>query len=142
MTNDVLRRLALYDYLVAKGDTWTPQREIVSDMCEFYEPKQGEDGKSFHQSTARRLLTSDIKAINLDTEKEKVIITGSRGVKIATKEEGIQHLNRIYAANMRRLYYAKIIRTKMGLDGQYTDAENNHIEAFIEKNIGGQVNGL
>lgn len=139
MTNDILRREALYDYLVAKGDTWTPQREIVSDMAEWYEPKQGEDGKAFHQSSSRRLLTADIKAIGLDTEKRKVIVTGSRGVKIATKEEGIQHLNRIYAAHMRRLYYAKIIRTKIGLDGQFTDEENNHIEAFIESNAGGKA---
>ena len=141
MANEILRREALYNHLIGKGDVWTSMREIAQTLAAFYEPKQGEEGKSFHQSYARRTLTKDIKAINLDTEKEKVIVTGSKGVKIATRDECIQHIARTYAANMRRLSYAKIIRTKAGLDGQYTLDERKIIETFINNNFGGNNNG-
>ncbi len=137
MTNETLRRQALYDYLISRGDNWTSQREIVQTLSAFYEPKIGEEGRAFHQSTARRVLTSDINFINRDSNYQKVIISNSNGVKIATRDECIQQLSRLYSANMRRLCYAKILREKAGLDGQYTLDERKIIESFVERNFGG-----
>lgn len=138
MTNDTLRRDALFTYLTTKGDNWTSQREIVADLALWYEPKEGEEGKAFHQSHARRVLTKDIRSINLIPDFHQIIISGNKGVKLATQDEMVQHLNRVYAANMRRLYYSKILRQKAGLDGQYTVEEHNHIQAFINKHFGGE----
>ena len=127
------RQQVLYQYLIDKGDNWTVQFKICWDLQEWYGIALSHE--SFHDSQARHRLTSDIRAINDSTEAEKIILSGLRGVKIATKEEFERHIRKEISANIRRLLRAKRKLQKGNLDGQMkftTNEEQEMIKAFLE----------
>ena len=134
MTDNASRREELYRRLERNGNAWERQADILNEMADWYE-YAADRVKHSHESTARRLLTNDIKEINLSTDFEKIIISSGRGIKLATREEAIQRLNRLYAEGVRKMHYLKVLRKKAGLDQQYTADENKHIEAFIERSM-------
>ena len=65
------RQMALYDFLEAMGDQWTPQKDIANTLMWCY-PLYDEN--NFHDSQARKIMTADIRAINDSADVEKVIM--------------------------------------------------------------------
>ncbi len=127
------RQQVLYQYLIDKGDKWTLQFQICWDLQSWYGIAVNYD--LFHDSQARHRLTTDIRAINESTEAEKIILSGLRGCKIATKEEFERHIRKEISANIRRLLRAKRKLQKGNLDGQMkftTNEEQEMIKAFLE----------
>lgn len=95
------RQTALLGHLQVAEGHYLMQAEIVSALPELYpyDPQMG----GFHDSAARLMLTNDIRKINDSDDVEVIIISGSRGVKIATAEEFEQYISSQYAAVFRRL---------------------------------------
>ena len=122
------RQAALYCLLLSRGDKWTPLREIAQKMEGYYPdfPFRG-----FHNSTCRRWITKDIQAINDSPEYEKIILSGSRGVKIATEEEFDRFIAAEYKEIFRKLMRVRRIAKKGGADRQI-DIEGQIREAFVE----------
>lgn len=128
------RHFRLYDYLKSKGDQWTTQYEIVSDLKEFY----GEiDCENFHDSTTRHQLTKDIRVINEDDYLPKPILSGGRGVKIANEQEFDIYIGSNINAVIRRLNRLKKLARKGNNDNQYrlklSEYQKEVYEAFIDK---------
>lgn len=127
------RQQVLYQYLIDKGDKWTVQFQICWDLQSWYGIVLSHD--SFHDSSARMRLTADIRAINESSESEKIILSSSRGVKIANREEFERHIRKEISATIRRLLRAKRKLQKGNLDGQMkftTNEEQEMIQAFLE----------
>lgn len=122
------RQERLYKFLLEQGDVWTPEKEVCDKLFVEYPDVVA---SSFNNSAARRRLSRDIQEINESDEVEKIIITSSYGVKIATKEESEHYLTRQFASIMKELkrYYQKC--KKAGMDGQYK-YDQKIISAFLE----------
>ena len=88
-----IRRRELYSFLLSHADQWVPLEVIASRMRSLY-PAFRE--VNFHNSSARRHITADIQAINESHDFEKLVVHGSLGVKIATKEEAERYLHCAY----------------------------------------------
>ena len=89
----------------------------------------------FHDSAARHQLTKDIRAINQSEAIQKIIISNSKGVKIANREEFAQYISAEFAAIFRKLARTRQKARKAGLDGQMRIVlgnERDTIEAFAD----------
>jgi hypothetical protein len=89
----------------------------------------------FHDSTARHLLTKDIRSINDSATIQKIIISNRNGVKIASSKEFEQYINAEFAAIFRKLARTRQKAKKAGLDGQMRlvlGNERDTIEAFSD----------
>ena len=86
-----LRQKELYSLLEGVPEGTFIDQEALVNMSVLYPIY--EKG-SFHNSTARRLLSKDIQDINSDPAFPRIIVSssGRRGVKLATKEEAQQFL--------------------------------------------------
>ena len=125
------RQWALYNYLKERGDEWTYQEKAAADIPEYPYSMYA----IFHDSRARHMMTSDIRAINKSNVIQKVIITGAKGIKLASKDDFIAYLKRQYAALWRRKERIDKIARK-GLNDQQMRIvfghERDTIEAFID----------
>ena len=124
---DKARQEELYAFLLARGDRWTRMRDVPG-MCSNY--PLANPFRSFHNSRARRLLTRDIEAINLSGRYEKIIISGNRGIKLATQEEYRRFVLAEYKEVFSKLSRVRQIARKGSLD-QQTDLEGEIREAFL-----------
>jgi hypothetical protein len=128
------RQKALYDYLLSRGDEWTPQSEIArsDELYKYY--GNGEcclAPKEYHNTTERGYISEDIRAINVSTEYEKLVISSSKGVKIATEAEFDRYIKAQYSAAIRKL--ARIYRmAKKGNRNGQIDFGGHTVEAFLE----------
>jgi hypothetical protein len=77
------RQQELYNFLLRRGDRWT-RMEQVTDSIKLYPTFFS---SNYHNSQARRMLTHDIEAVNGSTRFRKVIISGNRGIKLASSQE-------------------------------------------------------
>ena len=80
-------QMLLYNYLLARGDTWTSQVQVARDL--FKEFGNGEaflDPKSYHNTTERLNLLYACREINSNPMFEKIIISNSKGIKLATEQ--------------------------------------------------------
>ena len=127
------REIALYEYLLNKGDVWTPQVELARDLYKHY--GNGEcclAPELFHDTTERHFISDDIASINESADFEKIIISCGKGVKIANETEHEKYLRNQYKAIFQKLKRVRIMEKKckahnqLGLDGTVVDA-------FIEK---------
>jgi hypothetical protein len=75
----------LYEFLKANTDRWVTQFEIHQALKECY--PSYESTENFHDTIARQYITSDIQKINESDIIQKIILSSSVGVKIATEEE-------------------------------------------------------
>ena len=129
------RQWALYNYLKERGDEWTYQREIALALYDYYDDGESDAIAKFHDSPVRHLMTNDIRAINKSNVIQKVIITGAKGIKLASKDDFIAYLKRQYAALWRRKERIDKIARK-GLNDQQMRIvfghERDTIEAFID----------
>lgn len=127
------RCMALYGYLLARGDQWVQMEDVAIALSYYPDPRTlSEDGPEFHDTNGRLLLTNDIRAINQSRSFSKIIISGKKGIKLATEKEAERYINNLYAAIFRRLKRARIIERKICLNGQ-TTMDGDYIKSFIEE---------
>lgn len=127
------RQWALYNLLKNNPDRRFTQIEIVYALKEFYDTSFYND--QFHDSAARHLLTKDIRAINSSDVIQKIIISNSKGVKIASAAEFEKYIGAEFAAIFRKLERTRQKARKAGLDGQMRivlGKERDTIEAFAD----------
>lgn len=126
------RQRALYKYLIKHSEEWVFQVKICTDLAEWYDLEF--PFMDFHNTKARHFLTADIRALNESDEVEVIILSGVKGVKIATKEEFEYYIKGEISAAIRRLKRAKQKIRKGHLDGQLkfeTTEDQAVIKAFI-----------
>lgn len=127
------RQWALYNLLKNNPDRYWTQIEIAYKLREFYDTSFYND--QFHDSPARHMLTKDIRTINKSDVIQKVIISNSKGVKIASREEFERYISAEFASIFRRLARTRQKAKKAGLDGQMRIVlgnERDTIEAFAD----------
>ena len=127
------RQRALYEYLLQKGDTYTSQAEIARDLFEYY--GNGEcclEPKDYHNTSERIDLLRCKQSINDSADFEKIIISNSKGMKIATEEEAERYLENQYKALFRKLRRLRTMERKCNLHNQIT-VDGHTIDAFLEK---------
>lgn len=128
------RQWALYTLLKNNPDRYMTQFEICWQLHKDY-PVEGLRHFEFHDSAARHLLTKDIRVINQSEAIQKIIISNSKGVKIASSAEFEQYINAEFAAIFRKLARTRQKAKKAGLDGQMRivlGQERDTIEAFAD----------
>lgn len=126
------RQFALYEYLKTKGDEWTTQAQISRDLPEFYPCG---DFSDYHNSNARLKITADIRTLNESGLIQKIILSGAKGVKIATEEEFDHYIGKQINAAVRRLNRFKNLAAKGNRDGQTRivfNSERDTIKAFLD----------
>lgn len=120
------RQEELYSFLQRRGDKWTSMEQVTDSIKLYPAFFTG----NYHNSRARRLLTHDIEAINGSNRYRKIIISGSRGIKLASSQEferfARSELSEIFK-NLRRV--RKII-SKGNHDQQQT-LEGEIVDAFM-----------
>ena len=133
MTSELnTRQWALYQYLKDRGDRWTYQLDIVLALNYYYNFTDKPD--KFHDSKARHLLTSDIREINNSAVIQKIIMSSSKGNKIANESEFNNYISREISSALARLNRAKRKAEKGSYDGQMRmvlNQERDTVEAFL-----------
>ena len=127
------RQWAVYNLLKNNPDRYLTQIEIAYALDGYYDTSFYND--QFHDSPARHMLTKDIRAINKSEVIQKIIISNSRGVKIASSAEFEQYINAEFASIFRKLARTRQKAKKAGLDGQMRivlGSERDTIEAFAD----------
>ena len=122
------RQEALYAYLLARRHQWTTMQDAVLGVGIYPEYDNPAD---FHDSTARRWMTRDIQEINESLDFEKIILSGSEGIKLADRAEYERFLASEYAEIFRKLKRVRKLAQKGGLDRQM-DLEGEIRQAFME----------
>ncbi len=128
------RQWALYNYLKEQGDQWTTQIDIAYALKHYYDVSF--ENSKFHDSKARLQITMDIRALNDSEVIQKIIMSGSKGVKIANESEFNTYIGREINAAVRRLMRAKRKAEKGNRDGQMRlvlGRERDTIEAFLKE---------
>ena len=127
------RQIALYDFLLDKGDEWTPQAEIARELYRNYGNAECcLEPKDYHNTTERQYITDDIRAINLDPHFEKIIISCGKGVKIANEEEFDRYIKGQYKSAIRKLARVYAM-AKKGKRHNQMDFGGHTVEAFLNK---------
>ena len=127
------RQWAVYNLLKNNPDRYLTQMQIVYALQEHFDMSFYND--QFHDSTARHTLTKDIRTINKSETIQKIIISNSKGVKIASSAEFAQYINAEFASIFRKLARTRQKAKKAGLDGQMRivlGSERDTIEAFAD----------
>ncbi len=127
------RQWALYNLLKNNPDKYFTQMELAYGLREFYDTSFYND--QFHDSPTRHLLTKDIRAINKSEVIQKIIISNSKGVKIANREEFEKYISAEFASIFRKLARTRQKAKKAGLDKQMRivlGSERDTIEAFAD----------
>lgn len=128
------RQWALYRFLKEQGDVWTTQIDIAYALKDYYDTSF--EKSKFHDSKARLQITMDIRALNDSEVIQKIIMSGSKGVKIANEREFNTYIGREINAAVRRLMRAKRKAEKGNRDGQMRivlGKERDTIEAFLKE---------
>ena len=118
------RQKQLYNIIKSKSKSrgWITQHEISLEWQKRYSKGSRNvrvcSPSVFHSSAARRTTTADIRQINRSEAIEEIIITSSKGVKLATKEEFEEYIRRETKTVFRRLKQLRNKIKKTGLDGQ------------------------
>ena len=124
---DLARQEELYKFLLSRGDKWTSM-EQTTDTIRLY---PAYFRTTYHNSSARRMLTKDIEAVNGSGKYPRIIISGSRGIKLATKKE----FDRFVASETKEIF-TKLKRLRRilskGSVDQMLDLQGKITEAFME----------
>ena len=127
-----IRQRALYDYLIENGDEWKSQADIARELSQYY--GNGEcffEPKEYHNSTERLLLLADLQELRVNPEFEKLVISSSKGVKIASEEEFDRYIKSQYNATIRKLARIYKMAKKGNRNGQI-DFGGHTVESFLE----------
>lgn len=120
------RQEELYSFLQRRGDKWTSM-EQVTDSIKLY---PAFFSTNYHNSRARRMLTHDIEAINGSIRYRKIIISGSRGIKLASSQEFERFARSELSEIFKKLRRVRKIISKGNHDQQQT-LEGEIVDAFI-----------
>ncbi len=123
---DMDRLRALMHFLYQRGDKWTPMAQ-VTDSISLY---PAFFNTNYHNSWARRLLTKDIEYINSTDVFDRIIISGSKGIKIASEDELTDFLKAETVEVFRKLKRLRKIAKKAARDQQIT-LEGKIKEVFL-----------
>ena len=123
---DKNRICALMLFLYERGDKWTPMAQ-VTDSVSLY---PAFFNTNYHNSWARRLLTRDIEYINETDVFDRIIISGSKGIKIAGEDELTDFLKAETVEVFRKLKRLRKIAKKAARDQQIT-LEGKIKEVFL-----------
>jgi hypothetical protein len=122
----------LYEFLLEQGDKYTSQAEIAREL--FREFGNGEcfiEPKDYHNTSERIDLLRCKQSINDSADFEKIIISNSKGMKIATEEEAERYLANQYNALFRKLKRIRTMERKCNLHNQM-DFDGHTVKAFLE----------
>ena len=125
--DDYIRQGELYNFLLAQGDKWTKMQDIPNRL---YLYPTFSTGKNFHNSSVRRLITRDIEEIN-SGDYEKIIISGTHGIKLATESEFRHFVVAEFCEIFVKLRRVRHIARKGGMD-QQLNLEGEIRKAFME----------
>lgn len=126
------KHIALYNYLIEKGDSWTSQVQVARDLyAQFGNGECCLAPEEFHDTTERILLTRVIREINLSPDFEKIIISSGKGIKIANEEEHHRYVVNQYRAIFRKLKRVRIMERKGNANGQIS-IDGRTIESFLK----------
>lgn len=123
MEKDYIRRKELYETLERiSAEGYVDQERLVRAVGLYPAIKNG----SFHDSTARRCLSNDIQVINYDPRFPRIILSspGTKGVKLATKEEALEYIRRQKIPCFKKLKRLSALEDKLIRCGQI-DLEGN-----------------
>ena len=123
---------ALYEYLESVGDNWTPQSQVARDLYEHF--GNGECclfPEEYHNTTERLELSQTISHINFSPEFEKIIISSSKGIKLANEEEHRIYVKSLHKSALRKLARVYAMAKKGNLNGQI-DFGGHTVESFLE----------
>ena len=121
----------LYNYLLDRGDEWTSQVQIARDLYAHF--GNGEcclAPEQYHNTTERLHLLECKQSINDSAKFDKIIISNSKGMKIATETEAELYLAREYKAIFKKLKRIRTIEKKCNLHNQIT-VDGHTIDAFL-----------
>ena len=123
---DEARQEALYSFLLARGDKWTSMEQATDSVKEYPAYFRG----TYHNSYARRLLTRDIEQMNGSEKFEKIIVSGSRGIKLATETDFEKFLEAELREVFRKLKRLRRLARKGSRD-QQINLEGRIAETFL-----------
>lgn len=123
---------ALYKYLESKGNQYTSQSEIARDLyAEYGNAECCLEPKDYHNTTERLKLLYDCREINSNPMFEKIIISNSKGIKLATEQEFYKYINNQYSAIFRKLKRVREIERKAKRNNQI-NFMGDCVEAFLK----------
>ena len=126
------RQNALYEYLLNNGDEWTSQVQVARDLFEHF--GNGEcclEPKEYHDTTERLELSQTISQINFSSEYEKIVISSSKGIKLANEEEFDRYIKGQYKSAIRKLARVYAMAKKGNRHNQI-DFGGHTVEAFLD----------
>lgn len=110
------RQVALYDYLISRGDNWSSMEQITDSISLYSAFFPG----YYHNSWARRQLTTDIRDINESDTFNKIIISTKRGIKLGTEKEVTKFIRSEIREALSKLNVARKLMRKCSRDQQIT----------------------
>lgn len=126
------RQKALYEYLMEVGDEWVSQVQVARDLFEHF--GNGEcclEPKEYHNTTERVELSQTISQINFSSEFEKIVISSSKGIKLANEEEFDRYIKGQYKSAIRKLARVYTMEKKGNRHNQM-DFGGHTVESFLE----------
>lgn len=124
------RQWKLYNFLKEQED-WVKQERISSSLPDLY----GTDETPFHDTMARMHITNDIRAIKKSDVIQKIVISSSKGVKIANEDDFGIYFDRklINLKSQMKLLYKQLKKAQLNNQTRVVyNSERDFIEAFKE----------
>lgn len=126
------RHIKLYEYLLSRGSEWTTHAEIARELYEHYGNAECcLEPKDFHNTAERLAIAKTCREINLSQDFEKLIISSSKGIKLATEEQFDRYIKLQYKSAIRKLARVYAMAKKGNRNGQI-DFGGHTVESFLE----------
>ena len=125
------RQRALYEYLSEVGDNWTSQVQVARDLYRYF----GNAECFFRAKAISRYnrafgtFTNNISD-NFSSEYEKIVISSSKGIKLANEEEFDRYIKGQYKSAIRKLARVYAMAKKGNRHNQM-DFGGHTFEAFL-----------
>ena len=126
------RQWHLYEFLKQQTD-WVKQEHISSSLPEY---SVTEKDTPFHDTASRLNITNDIRMIKKSDVIQKIIISSSKGVKIASEDDfGIYFDHKLIALKSQmKLLYKQLKKAQANNQTRIVyNSERDFIEAFKEE---------
>ncbi len=134
MSELTTRQWKLYEFLKSQED-WVKQEHISSSLPEY---SVTEKDTPFHDTMARINITNDIRAIKKSDVIQKIVISTTKGVKIATQDDfGIYFDHKLKALKKQmKLLYKQLKKAQANNQTRVVyNSERDFIEAFKEAEV-------
>lgn len=126
------RQRTLYGYLLSRNGEWTTHAEIARDLYEHYGNAECcLEPKDFHNTAERSWIAADCRYLSTCNEIDKIVISSSKGIKLATEQEFDRYIKSQYSATIRKLARIYKMAKKVNRHGQI-DFGGHTVEAFLE----------